>query len=108
MKPETKEKVEKVVSNVDSAIKLTEEKVGKPAVNAVKGFEVPIAVAIILMLLVGLSMKMLIIGGIAMAAMTSPKWVPGLLAKISKPAEKKEEVVAEQKQEVAEAVKEEK
>jgi hypothetical protein len=97
MKPETKEKLEKVVTNVDAALKLTEEKVGKPAASAVKGYEIPLAVAILLMLIVGLSMKMLIIGAVALVALTSPKWLPVLLEKMSKkeaPAEvevKKEE-----------------
>lgn len=104
MKPETKEKLEKVVTNVDAALKLTEEKVGKPAASAVKGYEIPLAIAILLMLLVGLSMKMLIIGAVALGALTSPKWLPVLLAKMTKKEvvvieEVKEELKVEDKKE---------
>lgn len=80
-----KKDLKEVSKKIEEAMETLEKGLDEKVMPKIKGMEMPILVAVVVMLLSAISLKMVIFGGIALAVLLSPKYMGKLMG------EKKEE-----------------
>lgn len=80
-----KKDLKEVSKKIEEAMETLEKGLDEKVMPKIKGMEMPILVAVVVMLLSAISLKMVIFGGIVLAVLLSPKYMGKLIG------EKKEE-----------------
>ncbi len=83
--------LDKVMENINKALSMIDSQIKEKVAPLLKGYESILAIVIVMMILVGLSSKMVVFGVITLAVLLSPKYLPGIMAKMNKKEEPKQE-----------------
>lgn len=87
-----KKDLKEVSKKIEEAMETLEKGLDEKVMPKIKGMEMPILVAVVVMLLSAISLKMVIFGAIVLAVLLSPKYMGKLMG------EKKEEKADETKE----------
>lgn len=84
-----KKDLKEVGKKIEEAMETLEKNLDKKVLPKIKGMEMPILVAMVAMILAGLSMKMLIMGVLVLAILLSPMYMDKIMSMLDS-KEKKE------------------
>lgn len=74
-----KKDLKEIGKKIDEAMNSLEKKVDESVLPKIKGMEMPIMIAVLIMLLSAISLKMVILGAIVLAILMAPKYMDKIL-----------------------------
>jgi hypothetical protein len=84
-----KKDLKEVGKKIEEAMETLEKNLDKKVLPKIKGMEMPILVAMVAMILAGLSMKMLIMGVLVLAILLSPMYMDKIMSMLESKEKKK-------------------